>query len=179
MKKAMRRKRLFGGFLSVALCCLCVLTSCNNEENSQESQEMLAKIQNTRWKMTEIYSIQDEWISASQSSDLMIRELRFDSNGTYTSDDMHYSAVVGRNYTVHSGEYHVVGNQIYMTVHKTNVEAHGNYGLIIHSLQNGVMEAELNWVPNLAYYDDGYGSFVEKTELDKDHMKYQIRLKRF
>ncbi len=41
------------------------------------------------------------------------------------------------------------------------------------------MEADLSWVPNLKYYDDGTGSFVEKTELDKDNMNYLIRLKRF
>ena len=82
----MKKKRLFEGFVSlVALCCLCVLTSCNNEENSKESQEMRAKIENTRWKMTEIYaepdmfSTQKQWIPASQTDDLMISELRFDS----------------------------------------------------------------------------------------------------
>jgi hypothetical protein len=161
-----------------------MLASCNNEEDSQESQEMLAKIQNTRWKMTEIYtepneySSQKEWISASQSDKLMIRELRFDSNGTYTSDDMHYSAVVGRNYAVHSGEYHVVGNHIYMGVRKTSIDAYGNYGLDIRSIQNDVMEAELKWIPNLAYYDDGNGNYVKKTELDKDNMNYRIRLTR-
>ena len=41
------------------------------------------------------------------------------------------------------------------------------------------MEADLSWVPNLKYYDDGTGRFVEKTELDKDNMNYLIRLKRF
>lgn len=178
-------KRIFWGFVCVALCCLSGLTSCNNEEDSQESREMRAKIQNTRWKMTEIYTWPDEysdqkvWIPASQTDSLMIYELKFDSNGNYTSDDMHYSAVVGRNYAVHSGEYRVVGNQIYMTLRQTTVEAYGNYCLTVRSLQDDVMEADLNWVPNLKYYDDGTGSFVEKSELDKDNMNYLIRLKRF
>ena len=92
---------------------------------------------------------------------------------------MHYSAVVGRNYAVHSGEYRVVGNQIYMALRQTTVEAYGNYGLTIRSLQDDVMEADLNWVPNLKYYDDGTGSFIQMTELDKNNMNYLIRLKRF
>jgi hypothetical protein len=181
----MEMKRLLWGFVTIALCSLSMLTSCNSAEDSKESQEMREKIQNTRWKMSEIYtepnkdSSQKEWVSASQSDRLMIRELKFESNGTYTSDDMHYSAVVGRNYAVHSGEYHVVGNHIYMSVRKTSVDAYGNYGLEIRSLQNDVMEAELNWIPNYAYYDDGNGSYVEKAELDKDNMNYLIRLKRF
>ena len=66
-----------------------------------------------------------------------------------------------------------------MSVRKTSVDAYGNYGLEIRSLQNDVMEAELNWIPNYAYYDDGNGSYVEKSELDKDNMNYLIRLKRF
>ncbi len=179
-------KRLFWGFVSVALCCLSVLTSCNNEEDSQESQEMRAKIQNTRWKMTEIYtepdeySTEKEWIPSSQYGKLQISELSFDDKGNYTSDDMHYSAVVGRNYAKHSGEYRVVGNHIYMSVKKTTLDAYGNYGLEIRGIQNDVMEAELNWVPNYTYYDDGNGNFQQqKTELDKDNMKYLIRLKRF
>ena len=178
-------KRLLWGFVTIALCSLGILTSCNSAEDSTESQEMRSKIQNTRWKMTEIYtepnkdSSQKEWISASQSDRLMISELKFDNNGNYSSDDMHYSAVVGRNYAVHSGEYRVVGNHIYMTVKKTSVDAYGNYGLDIRNLQNDVMEAELTWIPNYAYYDDGHGSYVEKAELDKDNMNYLIRLKRF
>ena len=181
----MNMERLFWAFVSVALCCQCVLTSCNNEEDSQESREMRSKIQNTRWKMTEIYteideySSQKEWIPASQYGKLMIYELLFDDKGNYASDDMHHSVVVGRNYAVHSGEYRVVGNHIYMTVKKSTVEAYGNYGLEIRSIQNDVMEADLNWVINLAYYDDGNGNYQQKTELDKDNMKYLIRLKRF
>ena len=99
----MEMKRLLWGFVTIALCSLSMLTSCNSAEDSKESQEMREKIQNTRWKMSEIYtepnkdSSQKEWVSASQSDRLMIRELKFESNGTYTSDDMHYSAVVGRN----------------------------------------------------------------------------------
>jgi hypothetical protein len=46
-------------------------------------------------------------------------------------------------------------------------------------LTTSVSEAELNWIPNYAYYDDGNGSYVEKAELDKDNMNYLIRLKRF
>jgi hypothetical protein len=181
----MKMKRLFWGFVSVAFCCLSVLTSCNNEEDSQESQEMRAKIQNTRWKMTEIYtepyeySDEKEWIPASQYGKLMIYELSFDNKGNYISDDMHYSAVVGHNYAVHSGEYHVVGHQIYMVVRKTTLDAYGNYGLDIRSIQNDVMEADLNWVVNLAYYDDGNGNYQRKSELDKDNKTYRIRLKRF
>lgn len=182
----MKMKRLFGGFVSlVALCCLCVLTSCNNEENSKESQEMRAKIENTRWKMTEIYaepdmfSTQKQWIPASQTDDLMISELRFDSNGNYYSSDMHYSAVVGRNYATHSGEYRVVGNKIYMSVRNTSLDSYGNYNLIIRNLQNDVMEAEVGWIPNLTYYNDGTGNYSEKSELDKENMSYLVRLKRF
>jgi hypothetical protein len=68
----------------------------------------------------------------------------------------------------------------YLTVIKTGeVSLVGLLGLVIRSLQNDVMEAELNWVPNYAYYDDGNGNFQQKTELDKDNMKYLIRLKRY
>lgn len=66
-----------------------------------------------------------------------------------------------------------------MALRQTTVEAYGNYGLTIHSLQDDVMEADLNWVPNLKYYDDGTGSFIQMTELDKNNMNYLIRLKRF
>lgn len=178
-------KRLFWGFLSVTLCCLSVLTSCNNEEDSQESREMRAKIQNTRWKMTEIYtepdkySTEKEWIPSSKYDKLQILELTFDDKGHYSSNDMHYSAVVGRNYAKHSGEYHVVGNHIYMKVYETTLDAYGNYGLEIRSIQNDVMETDLNWVVNLPSYDDGNGNYQRKSELDKDNMSYRIRLKRF
>ena len=182
----MKMKRLFGGFVSlVALCCLCVLTSCNNEENSKESQEMRSKIQNTRWKMTEIYTEPDkyssekEWISASNSDHLMIYELSFDDNGHYASNDLHYSAVVGRNIVKHSGEYRVVGNKIYMSVRNTSLDSYGNYNLIIRNLQNDVMEAEVGWIPNLTYYNDGTGNYSEKSEIDKENMSYLVRLKRF
>ena len=181
----MKMNRLFVGFVSFAICCLCVLTSCNNEENSKESQETREKIQNTRWKMTEIYimpdrySSQREWIAANRCDSLMIYELRFDDKGNYHSDDRHYSAIVGHSNAVHSGEYRVVGKTIYMRLLDTSYDAHGIYNLIINSLQNDVMEAEVGWIPNLEYYDDGTGNYSERCEFDKDNMNYLVRLKRF
>ena len=97
----------------LALTMVLGLASCNSEEDSQESKEWRSQIQNTRWKMTEIfmepdeYSEEKEWISASNSDHLMIYELSFDDKGHYASNDLHYSAVVGRNIVKHSGEYHV------------------------------------------------------------------------
>ncbi|MBO7046355.1 MAG: hypothetical protein J6W38_08415 [Prevotella sp.] len=179
------RKRILWFAAILSLCGTIVLTSCNNEEDSQESQDMRSKIQNTRWKMTEIYTEPDsyssekEWISAGNSNHLIIYELSFDANGNYASDDMHYSAVVGRNSVKHSGEYRVVGTKIYMSVRKSSYDAHGNYNLEIRSIEGDIMEAVLGWIPNLSYYDDGNGNYQQKSELDKDNMQYLIRLKRF
>ena len=179
------KKYLLMAVAILSLCGTTVLVSCSNEEDSQESKEWRSKIQNTRWKMTEIYTEPDkyssekEWISASNSDHLMIYELSFDDNGHYASNDLHYSAVVGRNIVKHSGEYHVVGTKIYMAVRKSDFDAHGNYNLDIRYIEGDIMEAELGWIPNLTYYDDGNGNFQQKSELDKDNMQYLIRLKRF
>ena len=184
MIKSCMKKYLMMLAAILSFCGTIVLTSCNNEENSKESQELRSMIQNTHWKMTEIYTEPDrysnekEWISASNSSHLMIYDLSFDDKGTYTSNDMHYSAVVGRNSVKHSGEYHVVGSKIYMRVLKSSFDAYGNYNLNIRYINNDVMEAELNWLPNYTYYDDGNGNYQQETELDKDSMEYLIRLKR-
>ena len=153
MIKSCMKKYLMMLAAILSFCGTIVLTSCNNEENSKESQELRSMIQNTHWKMTEIYTEPDrysnekEWISASNSSHLMIYDLSFDDKGTYTSNDMHYSAVVGRNSVKHSGEYHVVGSKIYMRVLKSSFDAYGNYNLNIRYINNDVMEAELNWLP--------------------------------
>ena len=63
------RKRILWLAAILTFCGTIVLTSCNSEEDSQESRDMRSKIQNTRWKMTEIYTEPDsyssekEWIS--------------------------------------------------------------------------------------------------------------------
>ena len=179
------RKRFLWLAAILSFCGTIVLTSCNSEEDSQESQDMRSKIQNTRWKMTEIYTEPDsyssekEWISAGNSNHLMIYELSFDDKGHYASNDLHYSAVVGRNIVKHSGEYHVVGTKIYMSVRDSDFDAHGNYNLEIRYIEGDIMEAVLGWIPNLSYYDDGNGNFQQKSELDKDNMQYLIHLKRF
>lgn len=185
LKMTMKMTRLFWGFVSAVLCCQCVLTSCNNDESSQASQDMRAKIQNTRWKMTEVYVAPDEysiekvWIPSSQYDKLVIYELSFDDKGNYRSNDLHYSAVVGRGYAIHSGEYHVANNKVYMGLRNTNDDAHGNYNITILQLQGDEMEAEVGWIPNLKYYDDGSGDCVWKSELDKVNMQYLVRMKRF
>lgn len=85
----------------IALCGATVLTSCSNEEGSQESREWLSKIQNTHWQMTEIYAFPDmesyepEWIPAGNSNYLMIYDLSFDDKGHYSSNDMHKASSWG------------------------------------------------------------------------------------
>ena len=167
----------------IASCGMIVLTSCDNEEDSQESREWLSKIQNTHWKMTEIFTLpnqesyEPEWISADDSNCLMIYDLSFDDKGNYTSNDMHNSFVVGRDIVKHSGEYHVVGPKIYMGVRKSEYIAHGNYNLTIRYIKDDVMEAVVNWIPHYASYDNGYGDYQMNMELDKDNMEYLVHLK--
>ena len=168
----------------ITLCGTTLLTSCVNEENSQESRQWLAKIQNTHWQMTEIFALpnresyEPEWIPAGDSNYLMIYDLSFDDKGHYSSNDMHNSFVVGRDITKHSGEYHVVGTKIYMHLLKTEYAAHGNYNLTIRDIKDNIMEAVVGWIPNYDYYDDGYGDYQMNMELDRDNMEYLIRLKR-
>lgn len=152
------------------LICATALTSCEIDNLSNDSDEYVSKLANTRWQLTEVLDHNNEWQSTQFYQQLDISELWFFTDLDYKMK-INNSMNSYTDYNTVTGTYKIE----YGTVNMTDMRYLGvAYTLKIIRLDDTTLEGDFGiWSGLTPVYQD-----VPATNEPLQVRKFTVRLKR-